>query len=115
MDLDLDGFGVNLAVVDDHSRRKDTTAAKLNVQSALRHIDNSWYGERNRRGRQMDLIGDYAGTEPFVLDGNDHLPSVAQGRLTVGSVGEALLQEVLDDPLLAIARPSGKAHIDPQP
>jgi len=67
MDLDLDGFAV-LPVVDNH----DTTIFEdAHWQSALRHIDN-WYTERNRRGRQMDLIGDYAGTEPFVLDGNDH-------------------------------------------
>jgi len=68
MDLDLDGFDV-LAVVDNHS---DTAATRFkDAQSALRHIDD-WYRERNRRGRQMDLIGDYAGTEPFVLDGNNH-------------------------------------------
>jgi hypothetical protein len=26
----------------------------------------------------MDLIGDYAGTEPFVLDGNGHPPPAAR-------------------------------------
>ena len=65
MDLDLDGFGVVSGVVDD---RYDGFE---DARSALVHIDH-WYRERNRRGRQMDLIGDYAGTEPFVLDGNGH-------------------------------------------
>lgn len=72
MDLDLDGFGV----VDTSSAQEDIAATELNAQSALRYIDDSWYRDRNRRGRQMDLIGDYAGTEPFVLDGNDSLPYV---------------------------------------
>ena len=68
MDLDLDGFGVVSGVVDD---RSDTATGFEDARSALLHIDH-WYRERNRRGRQMDLIGDYAGTEPFVLDGNGH-------------------------------------------
>jgi hypothetical protein len=65
MDLDLDGFGVPTGAVDD---RSEAATGFEDAQSALRHI-NTWYRERNRRGRQMDLIGDYAGTEPFVLDG----------------------------------------------
>ena len=76
MDLDLDGFGASPAVVDNLSEGNDIAATGLDAQSALRHIDNQWYRERNRRGRQMDLNGDYAGTEPFVLDGNDHPPPV---------------------------------------
>jgi hypothetical protein len=75
MDLDLDGFDGSPS---DPSVGEDAVAAELeDSQSALLHIDGEWYGERNRRGRQMDLIGDYAGTEPFVLDGNDHSPSTA--------------------------------------
>ncbi|EIW61285.1 P-loop containing nucleoside triphosphate hydrolase protein [Trametes versicolor FP-101664 SS1] len=60
-----------------------------NAQSpkdAVRLIDAQWYTPVSRRGRWMDLIGDYAGSEPFVVD------------------GEALLQLVLDDPLLALGR-----------
>ena len=75
MDLDLDHFGANPTVTDNPSV-EDTTATELDVHSALRCIDDLWYRERNRRGRHMDLIGDYAGKEPFVLDGNDHSPSV---------------------------------------
>ncbi|KAI0677460.1 P-loop containing nucleoside triphosphate hydrolase protein [Trametes maxima] len=61
----------------------------VNAQSprdAVAYIDTQWYTGVNRRGRWMDLIGDYAGSEPFVLD------------------GEALIQLVLDDPLLALGR-----------
>ena len=72
MDLDLDGFNVS-AAVDGPSAANDTTATGLeDAQSALHYIDERWYRERNRRGRRMDLIGDYAGTEPFVLDGNNY-------------------------------------------
>ena len=71
MDLDLDGFNLGLIAVD------DTVAIEFDdTQSALQYIDDHWYRERNRRGRRMDLIGDYAGTEPFVLDGNGYIPSV---------------------------------------
>ena len=76
MDLHTDNFGASPAIFDDPSGGEDTTATGFDVQSALRCIDDRWYRERNRRGRQIDLIGDYAGTEPFVLDGNGHSPSV---------------------------------------
>lgn len=77
MDLDLDGFEVGSTVVDDPSVGNNIATTGLDSQSALRYIDDHWYRERNRRGRQMDLIGDYAGTEPFVLDGNGHPSSAA--------------------------------------
>jgi hypothetical protein len=77
MDLDLDGFGVSPTAADDPSVVDNTAPIGLeDARSALRYIDNYWYRERNRRGRQMDLIGDYAGTEPFVLDGNDRISSI---------------------------------------
>lgn len=78
MDLDLDSFGVSPTAADDPSVEKEITATKLDARSAFLYIDDHWYRERNRRGRQMDLIGDYAGTEPFVLDGNDHPPPVTR-------------------------------------
>jgi hypothetical protein len=74
MDLDLDGFGVPTTGVGDD--RSEVATRFEDAQSALRHIDH-WYRERNRRGRQMDLIGDYAGKEPFVLDGK---PPVSNTR-----------------------------------
>ena len=53
----------------------------------------------------MDLIGDYAGNESFIIDGTlDILLSVLR-RLLIGIFeGESLIQLVLDDPLLALGR-----------
>lgn len=70
MDLDLDGFDINPTDFDDSSTEDVVTSGLKDAQSALLYIDDNWYRERNRRGRQMDLIGDYAGAELFVLDGN---------------------------------------------
>lgn len=39
------------------------------AREALTYLDSTWYTKANRRGRWMDLIGDYAGSEPFILDG----------------------------------------------
>jgi len=76
MDLDLDGFGASPDLVDDLFVNDPAAIGPQDPRSALRYIDDHWYRERNRRGRQMDLIGDYAGTEPFVLDGNIHTSSI---------------------------------------
>ena len=72
MDLDLDGFDLDPTI----SKSSTDNDAPDTQSAALRCIDDKWYRERNRRARQMDLIGDYAGTEPFVLDGNHHLSSM---------------------------------------
>ncbi|KAJ7045103.1 hypothetical protein C8F04DRAFT_1343667 [Mycena alexandri] len=45
-----------------------------------------WFSLATRRARWMDLLGDYAGAELFLIS------------------GESLLERVLDDPLLAIGR-----------
>ena len=37
--------------------------------SALALFDRTWYIKASRRARRMDLIGDYAGSEMFVIDG----------------------------------------------
>ncbi|KAI9465203.1 P-loop containing nucleoside triphosphate hydrolase protein [Lactarius psammicola] len=61
----------------------------MNVVEALKYMDDKWYKKiAGKKARWMDLIGDYAGNERFILD------------------GESLLQQVLGDPLLALARPS---------
>lgn len=39
------------------------------AREALKYLDTTWYTKTNRRGRWMDLIGDYAGSELFILDG----------------------------------------------
>lgn len=64
----------------------DKYSSVLSAKEALELIDQAWYMLANKRARWMDLLGDYAGTEPFVID------------------GESLLQMVLDDPLLALGR-----------
>lgn len=38
-------------------------------KEVLEYLDTRWYGQVARGARWMDLIGDYAGTEPFVLEG----------------------------------------------
>lgn len=45
------------------------TSGTLSAKEALEQIDGIWYIPANRRARWMDLLGDYAGSEPFVLDG----------------------------------------------
>lgn len=59
--MDLDDF-------DEVETQQSTELEVSQAAPALQLIDK-WYAERNRRGRRMDLIGDYAGSEPFVLDG----------------------------------------------
>ncbi|KAI9511439.1 P-loop containing nucleoside triphosphate hydrolase protein [Russula earlei] len=63
---------------------------KMDAIEALKYIDDHWYKRlAGNKSRWMDLIGDYAGNERFILD------------------GESLLQHVLDDPLLSLARGTG--------
>ncbi|KAH9846953.1 P-loop containing nucleoside triphosphate hydrolase protein [Lenzites betulinus] len=81
--MDLDGFDDG---IEHFSSQPESSSAKPSALDAVRLIDAQWYTLVNRRGRWMDLIGDYAGSEPFIVD------------------GEALLQLVLDDPLLALGR-----------
>ncbi|KAJ7238504.1 hypothetical protein B0H12DRAFT_92205 [Mycena haematopus] len=60
----------------------------MSAQHALDELDQRWFTLATRRARWMDLLGDYAGAELFIIS------------------GESLLEMVLDDPLLAI----GRAH-----
>ncbi|KAF8069236.1 hypothetical protein FPV67DRAFT_1415532 [Lyophyllum atratum] len=79
--MDLENFN-NL----DENPPDASQASDFSAEEALEYVDREWYRPATRRARWMDLLGDYAGSEPFVID------------------GESLLQVVLDDPLLAIAR-----------
>jgi hypothetical protein len=46
---------------------------KMNAVKALKYIDDNWYKKiAGKKARWMDLIGDYAGNERFILDGNGH-------------------------------------------
>ncbi|KAF7337798.1 hypothetical protein MSAN_02253900 [Mycena sanguinolenta] len=65
----------------------------VSAQQALEELDQRWFTSATRRARWMDLLGDYAGAELFLIS------------------GESLLQRVLDDPLLAIGRDDGSFQI----
>ncbi|KAF9461731.1 hypothetical protein BDZ94DRAFT_800063 [Collybia nuda] len=80
--MDLENFND----IDENPSSVSLTSKTQSAKAALEQIDEIWYIAANRRARWMDLLGDYAGSEPFILD------------------GESLLQIVLDDPLLAIGR-----------
>ena len=41
----------------------------LTTQQALRTFDNQWYARTYRSARWMDLLGDYASSELFIIDG----------------------------------------------
>lgn len=60
--MDLDDFD------QDVTQNTSEFSQVSDASQALKLVDE-WYAERNRRARRMDLIGDYAGSEPFVLDG----------------------------------------------
>lgn len=63
--MDLDNFESDL-----HGPRlADDTKGKLTAKAALDIVDNGWYAKTTRSGRLMDLIGDYAGAEKFIIDG----------------------------------------------
>ncbi|KAI0002287.1 hypothetical protein BJV74DRAFT_876690 [Russula compacta] len=86
MDQDLTDVALDDVVFAPATREEKKTKL-MNVVEALQFIDDHWYKKiAGKKARWMDLIGDYAGNERFILD------------------GESLLQHVLDDPLLALAR-----------
>ncbi|KAJ6541715.1 hypothetical protein B0H19DRAFT_1239495 [Mycena capillaripes] len=58
----------------------------ISADKALDEVDQGWFTRATRRARWMDLLGDYAGAELFIIS------------------GESLLENVLDDPLLAVGR-----------
>ncbi|KAF8155693.1 hypothetical protein B0H34DRAFT_506081 [Crassisporium funariophilum] len=79
--MDLDEFDTTAQSI------PETLLPRINSPSkALAFIDRHWFIQATRSARWMDLLGDYAGRELFVID------------------GEAIFQIVLDDPLLAIGR-----------
>ncbi|KZT04532.1 P-loop containing nucleoside triphosphate hydrolase protein [Laetiporus sulphureus 93-53] len=84
--MDLDDFErVGQALINENDE-VSVKPSSDSCEKALKYLDTRWYTLTNRRGRWMDLIGDYAGSELFLID------------------GDALFQEVLNDPLLALGR-----------
>jgi hypothetical protein len=48
----------------------DTPVPKLfTASAALDRLDAQWYVPKSKHARWMDLLGDYAGTELFLIDG----------------------------------------------
>ncbi|KAJ7608765.1 hypothetical protein FB45DRAFT_1128535 [Roridomyces roridus] len=84
--MDLDNFDDDF----DGPQLSDGEAAGdidfLPPAKTLQALDGHWFTPATRRARWMDLLGDYAGTELFIIS------------------GESLLERVLDEPLLAIGR-----------
>ncbi|KAI0703425.1 hypothetical protein BC835DRAFT_1024109 [Cytidiella melzeri] len=77
--MDLDGF-------EDVSTSEPVSLHSESTIDAIRYFDSAWYGALSRKARWMDLVGDYAGNEPFVID------------------GDSLLQLIFSDKMLALAR-----------
>jgi len=48
----------------------------------LKLLDDRWFVKATRSARWMDLLGDYAGTEPFVIDGWPSLSLLFSLRLS---------------------------------
>jgi ATP-dependent RNA helicase DDX60 len=63
--MDLDNFEGGLQ----GPRLRDDAQGQLTAKDALEFVENGWYAKTTRGGRWMDLIGDYAGAEKFVIDG----------------------------------------------
>jgi len=60
--MDLEGF-------DDAIPPKKQSFQNSPFYQVIDSIDNEWYTRASRSARWMDLLGDYAGSEPFVIDG----------------------------------------------
>jgi len=114
MIVDLTDFALDDSVLAAEDNADD--GEKMDAVGALKYIDDHWYKKiAGKKARWMDLIGDYAGNERFILDGN-HEPSafVSSGGYFADAFvcsGESLLQHVLDDPLVALARTGGEFRL----
>lgn len=86
MSIDLENFG---NASNEGVYTSSSTAGPLSADEALGVIDDIWYTNKSREGRWMDLIGDYAGSEPFVIDGgfnflkSDHKFRMCSRRITL--------------------------------
>ena len=72
MDLTDVAFGDSVLNTVDSSRDDAAHEEKMNALEALKCIDDRWYKTvAGKKARWMDLIGDYAGNERFILDGSE--------------------------------------------
>ena len=104
--MDLEEFEVKRRGSD--TATKDATRS-LSIPEALKLIDAEWH-TASRRARWMDLLGDYAGTEPFIIDGRvlSQVFHACFTDLRALSIGHSLIQLVIEDPLLALGKPGGE-------
>ena len=66
--MDLTSDDSDLEAVD--SSQDNAGHEKMSAVEALKCIDDRWYKTiAGKKARWMDLIGDYAGNERFILDG----------------------------------------------
>ncbi|KAL1671141.1 hypothetical protein EV122DRAFT_285283 [Schizophyllum commune] len=72
--------------IDERLPGEDEKFDASSAADTLRALDALWYIGATKKARWMDIIGDYAGEELFVID------------------GDSLVQRVLDDPLLALGK-----------
>jgi hypothetical protein len=73
MDSNNRALDDSFSVTEDSSRYNSNREKKMSAIEALKYIDDHWYKEiGGKKARWMDLIGDYAGNERFILDGNEH-------------------------------------------
>jgi hypothetical protein len=63
--MDLEDFDA----IDNDFNQALNTESSFSTTTALDHLDQEWYANASRRARWMDLLGDYAGNEAFVIDG----------------------------------------------
>ncbi|KAG1903002.1 uncharacterized protein F5891DRAFT_111844 [Suillus fuscotomentosus] len=80
--MDFEEFEVDI----ERAIENSDLSKSCTITETLDWVDSTWYAPESRNARWMDLIGDYAGAEPFVIDGH------------------SLLQVVLDDRLLSLAK-----------
>ncbi len=69
---------------------KDTPAHEeaMSAIGALKCLDDRWYKTiAGKKARWMDLIGDYAGNERFILDGNKDICLVSEDLTIVSTQG----------------------------
>jgi len=63
--MDFEKFEVDIEqAVEDFEPTNSCTVAET-----LTCIDSTWYAPASRNARWIDLMGSYAGAEPFVIDG----------------------------------------------
>lgn len=61
--MDLEGF--------EESNQTLTVPSSVfrSARDALDYLDQQWFINATKSARWMDLLGDYAGDEPFIIDG----------------------------------------------